>query len=101
MIENSRVYYVNVTHGALANAPQLFDGIAEILTRGTTSLFSKSRPVVRGEEKVFRSPVLLDFDLSEQGVENTLLGLNMQEREEKVEQPVHVTVSNGDLYYAS
>ncbi|HEU4902173.1 MAG TPA: CHAT domain-containing protein, partial [Flavisolibacter sp.] len=101
LIEKDAVYYVNVTHGALASAPQIFDGIAEILATGVSRLLSKTRPVVRGEEKVFKAPDLRDFDLSEDGVEKTILGLESQEQDIIVELPLNVSVKNGDLSFAS
>ncbi len=101
MIENDSVYYVNVSHGALSNEPGLFKGIEEILATGATTQFSKNRPVVRGTEKLFKTPVLDDHDLSPEAVENTLLGITPQETRVKRQQPLHVTVINGDLRYAS
>lgn len=101
MIENDTVYYVNVSHGALSNEPTLFKGIEEILETGVTTQFSKNRPVVRGTEKLFKTPVLDDHDLSPEAVENTLLGITPQETLLKPQQPLHVTVINGDLRYAS
>lgn len=101
MIEKDLVYYVNVTHGELANEPSLFKGISEILNLGSTRLFSKARPVVRGEDKLFRSPQTDDFDLTREGVENTLLGLTGESSEKAVEAPLRVSIAKGDLLYAS
>lgn len=101
MIENNTVYYVNVSHGALANEPSLFRGIEDILERGNTSLFTKIRPVVRGTEKLFKTPVVDDHDLSPEAVENALLGLTPVEEQFVPETPLKITVSNGDLRYAS
>ncbi|RYZ97403.1 MAG: CHAT domain-containing protein, partial [Moraxellaceae bacterium] len=101
MIENNSVYYVNVSHGALANEPGMFRGIEEILERGETSLFTKTRPVVRGTEKLFKTPIIDDHDLSPEAVENTLLGLSPVEDQFVAETPLKITVSNGDLRYAS
>lgn len=102
MLANDTVYYAPVSHGALANEPSLFKGIAELLEKGSTGLLSKKRPVVRGEEKIFRTPEVHDFDLSAESVENTLLGLNGgMPAVEASEMPIRVKVSNGDLLYAS
>jgi CHAT domain-containing protein/pimeloyl-ACP methyl ester carboxylesterase len=95
------VYYVPVSHGALANKPELFNGIAELLSQGSTLLFSNNRPVVRGEERLFRMPDTEVYDTSPDAFENTILGLT-EEKEQKTSQlPIKVTVSNGDLRYAS
>ena len=101
MIDSGTVYYVNHSHGALSNAPPIFSGIKEILIKGQTSLLSKNRPVVRGEQKEFRKPETSDFDLSPEGVENTLLGISESSETISSELPVEVNVSHGDLKYAS
>jgi len=100
MIGNNSVYYVDVTHGSLANEPDMFKGIREILATGSTNLFSKTRPSVRGEEKIFRSPEYRDFDLSLAGIENTLLGLGTKTTLQVSEPPIRVSISQGDLFYA-
>lgn len=101
MIEQNSVYYVDVTHGALACEPSLFKGIAEILEKGSTSLFKRTRPVVRGNEKDFVTPEVHDFDLSPEGVENSILGLGAEVREVAGELPIRVSVTNGDLRFSS
>ena len=102
MIENDSVYYVDVSHGALANAPSIFSGISDILNNGRTNLLSRKRPVVRSTEKVFRSPVQEDFDLTEEGVMKTILGLEEPEESPvKQDLPLQVFVTNGDLRYAT
>ncbi len=101
MVESNVVYYVNVTHGALANEPSLFTGITDILSKGSTNVFSKSRPAVRGEEKLFRSPEYHDFDLSAEGIENTILGLDQEERITVSETPLSASITQGDLRFAS
>lgn len=100
MIGNNSVYYVDVTHGSLANEPDMFKGIGEILTAGSTNLFRKKRPSVRGIEKLFRSPEYRDFDLSLAGIENTLLGLGAKTTLLVSEPPIKVSISQGDLFYS-
>ena len=102
MIGSDSVYYTNVSHGALANDPGLFKGISEILSSGTTNLLSKTRPTVRAIEKIFRAPKQESFDLSPEGIEKTILGLDGQESSLPEEQrTINVSISNGDLHYAS
>ncbi|MDQ3845903.1 MAG: hypothetical protein M3342_18115, partial [Bacteroidota bacterium] len=102
MIDNNAVYYVNVTHGALANDPRIFQGIAEILANGHTNLLSKTRPVVRSTEKLFRTPEQQDFDITPEGVEKTILNLDTEEQPLSItEAPIRVSVSHGDLRYAT
>ncbi|WP_295119501.1 CHAT domain-containing protein [uncultured Chitinophaga sp.] len=102
MIEQDLVYYVNVTHGGLSCDKSLFKGIDDILENGFTNLMSKKRPVVRAAEKLFRSPDLYDFDLSEDGMISTIMGVETSgPTEEVIVQPVEVSVSKGDLRYAS
>jgi hypothetical protein len=100
MIENNGVYYVDVTHGSLANEPDMFSGIKEILATGYTNLFSKTRPSVRGEEKLFISPDYRDFDLSLAGIENSILGLSSKTKLQVSEPPMRIAISQGDLSFA-
>ena len=101
MIENNAVYYADVSHGALSNDPDLFKAISDILINGSTTLLKKTRPVIRGAELVFRTPQVNDFDLSPEGIENTILGLGGEKISEAGEMPIRVSISNGDLRYSS
>jgi hypothetical protein len=76
MVDNSSVYYTDVTHGALANEPMLFKAIDEILAYGSTLLLKKTRPVIRAIEESFKTPEATDFDLTAEGIEKTILGLD-------------------------
>jgi hypothetical protein len=101
MIDAKTVYYVNATHGALANEPSIFPGIGEILQKGKTSLLTRTQPSIRGEEKLFRMPDVYNFDLSEKGIENAVFGIT-ESNEQLVSQiPLSVSVSHGDLAYAT
>ncbi len=95
------VYYTNVTHGVLASEPDIFNGIEEILSTGKTRLLSNSKPILRGEEKIFRAEPEIDFDLSPEGLEKTILGIGEVRNPVSTRIPVSVSVSNGDLRYAS
>ncbi|MBS1663633.1 MAG: CHAT domain-containing protein [Bacteroidetes bacterium] len=101
LIEKNAVYYVNHSHGDLANSPDMFSGIKEILERGKTTLFTNIRPLVRGDQRVFRKPQTADFDLSEDGVNKTLMGLSDEKPIESSQLPVRVSIAHGDLKYAS
>ena len=101
MIENNSVYYSDASHGALSNDPSLFKSIDEILEHGSTLLLKKTKPVIRGAELQFRTPAVNDFDISAEGVENTILGLGEEKVTEAGEMPIRVSISNGDLKYSS
>lgn len=101
MIAKDAVYYVNVTHGALANERTIFNGIADILANGATRLLSKVRPAVRGDEKIFPAMPGTDFDVTPVGVENTILGITGTTMTEQGEVPLNVSISQGDLTYAA
>ena len=101
LIEAGAVYYVDVSHGALANESDIFEGIEQILEKGTTNLLSKTRPVVRGEEQVFRMPEVFNFDFSEKGIENAVFGITEKSEPSVSQVPISISVSNGDLAYAS
>jgi len=101
LIEKDQVYYVNTTHGSLANDTSLFKGIGELLQGGSTRIFSRIRPSVRGEEKLFRSPQPDDFDLTRSGVERTILSLGDEEEGKQERGAIKISIAKGDLLYAS
>jgi hypothetical protein len=99
---DNKVYYVNVSHGALSNDATLFSGIAEIISTGSTNQFSKTRPSVRSTEKLFKTPVPEDQDLSPEAVQDTILGMSSAPAVvERYTRKLQVTIGNGDLSYAS
>ncbi|MGC3944722.1 MAG: CHAT domain-containing protein [Chryseolinea sp.] len=101
MIKSDSVYYVDVTHGSLANEPNIFEGISDLLVRGTTNLLSRTRPLVRGDQKLFRTPELIDFDLTPEGVQNSILGVRTKDQSKTAQHVLKLSVCNGDLKYAT
>lgn len=99
-IMKDTVYYVDISHGELACHPNMFRGIKEILATGTTNLFSDKRPMVRGEEKFFKSPDYRDFDLSEAGIDFSVLGIGGNVEPQMEQPPISISISHGDLLYA-
>lgn len=98
------LYFVDVSHGALANNSDLFKGISEILANGKTDLFSKDKPSVstRAGSKIFDTPLEEVYDTDEISSENVLLGIKPKRKtEQKGKIPLKVSVSNGDLFYSS
>ena len=100
LLKANAVYYSQVTHGALANEPELFNAIEEILVTGQTKLLRNTKPLLRGEEKIFRAEPDIDFDLSQNGLEKTIFGLPDEIEPVGSQIPVTVSVSNGDLRYS-
>jgi CHAT domain-containing protein/pimeloyl-ACP methyl ester carboxylesterase len=100
MIASNTVYYANVTHGGLSCAASLFGPISDILSKGTTHMLVRSRPQLRAAELGFIAPPSEDFDISPQGLENTLLGLGREATAIPGALPLKVSVSNGDLRFA-
>jgi CHAT domain-containing protein len=100
MAEKNRVYFVNVTHGELACNQDMFKGIKEILVNGSTNIFSSARPSVRGDEILFKTPEFRDFDLSEAGIDLSVLGVGGPKEPQMVQPPINVSISHGDLFYS-
>jgi len=98
--DKDAVYYVPVSHGELANNHDMFKGIKEILQNGETNLFSKNQPLVRGEEMSFVSPDYRDFDLSEAGVNLSVLGIGGDHEPQMEMPPISVSIAHGNLFYA-
>ncbi|MVT07941.1 CHAT domain-containing protein [Chitinophaga tropicalis] len=101
MSGTNAVYFTNVSHGSLANDDSLFKGITEILEQGSTNLLGRNRPAERGEVRSFILSKEETFDLSPSGIEMTLLGIDGSEKLKTGELPINVTVSQGDLKYAT
>jgi CHAT domain-containing protein len=101
LLDEKRVYYTDITHGDLANAPKLFNGIEEILSLGSTLKISQQRPVFRDAEVRFQVQEHFDFDLSESGLVNTIMGTGTEKEVAPSRMPLNVTVSHGDLSYAT
>jgi len=101
MKDENKVYYSRVSHGALANAPELFDAIDEVLVRGATQLLSQDPPRTRGEIREFRTEPDTDFDISQAGLEQTLFGVESDAGFDVSKVPLSITITNGDLRYST
>jgi hypothetical protein len=100
--ENNRVYYTMVGHGDLANDKSLFGGIREILKTGQTSLLSKTPPISRGESDVFDMPEQLVEDMTQENLENVMMGATLVNKVSKeTTSPLQIELKCGDLRYAS
>lgn len=103
------VYYASVSHGALACDNSMFDGIEEILENGSTERFSKRKPDTSDRSQTStnkkRQATLqvenFNFDFSERGISNTLLGISRKDERAATKVPLKINVSNGDLAYSS
>ncbi|GAA4470403.1 hypothetical protein GCM10023189_58930 [Nibrella saemangeumensis] len=95
------VYYSDVPHGELANDSKLFGAIADLLSWGATRQLKRTRPTVRSIDKEFRAKTRMDFNLTPEGVEKTLLGLSSESPFTPGSVPITVSVSNGHLKYAA
>ena len=99
--KGSGLYFVDVSHGALANEPDIFKGISEILATGKTELLSKNKPAVRDINREFNAVEEEVYDTGEENMENVLLGIKTKPKiVEKGKMAVKVSVSNGDLFYS-
>jgi CHAT domain-containing protein/pimeloyl-ACP methyl ester carboxylesterase len=95
------VYFSDVSHGELANEKRLFKPIAEILSQGKTDILKNKRPALRDADVEFVAKPSFNFDLSEAGVERSIMGLKVEEIDTQTILPISVSVSNGDLKYAA
>lgn len=97
----NHVYFSTVTHGELANEPKLFTAIEELLSNGNTERLSRSKPVFRDGVTVVKAPEYTDFDYTESGLIISLFGINNEKEITVNQNPITVSISNGDLSYAS
>jgi CHAT domain-containing protein len=100
ILRTKNYFYANATHGALSTESKLFAAIDEILIYGKTSKLQNGLPQIRGVEKDFTVEPNQVFDLSEENVENTLLGLGQTGERWMNDLPIQVTVTHGNLVYA-
>ncbi len=101
LFNTDQLYFVNVSHGGLANNADIFNGISEILKTGKTELLSKNRPVLRGVQSIFNTVEEEIYDTDEVSMENTILGIKEKKTAQKAGAvPLKVSVSNGDLFYS-
>ena len=101
ILHQQQLYYANVTHGGLSNQPSIFGAIEEILDSGRASSLTNQLPKLRSEGDTKLEPKLEEiFDLSEENVENVLLGITSVSPEDEGELPIKVTVSHGDLKFS-
>ncbi|WP_425639325.1 CHAT domain-containing protein [Algoriphagus yeomjeoni] len=98
--DKNQVYYANVTHGGLSKERNLFAAIEDLLIFGSTKRLQNSLPKTRGEEKDFAPSETEVFDISEENLMNTILGIEEVTEKWQEEKPILVSVSHGDLKYA-
>ncbi|MGB4845633.1 MAG: CHAT domain-containing protein [Ferruginibacter sp.] len=98
---DNSLYYVDVSHGGLANDPDIFNGIAEILRIGKTESLPKTKPLSRAVTGEFDTVEEEVYDSNEAGLEQSLMGIKAKPAiEKKGKVPLKVSVSNGDLFYS-
>lgn len=101
LLDKGRVYYTEVTHANLANEPNMFAGLKEILLMGETKLLSRNRPVIRGAEKKQKASTPETFDVSPEGTFNSIFGITTRVDKKVSQIPIKMNVSHGDLRYSS
>lgn len=97
------LYYTNATHGGLTTQKYLFQGIKDLLDKGTTEAAEFSRnplPVQSAGRSIAKE--VYNFEINERAIESNLLGLGLDAFAEKTNTPIlKVSVSKGDMLYAS
>jgi hypothetical protein len=100
MSDGNRVYYATVPHGELANDPTLFGAITDLLASGLTTQLKRTPPAVRSLDKLFAARTIYNFDLSQPGIERSLMGLGTDSPFTAGESPLRISAINGDFKYA-
>ncbi|MCB9309783.1 MAG: CHAT domain-containing protein [Lewinellaceae bacterium] len=99
----NHVYYVNASHGQLANDKKFFPGILSILNTGTTYLSKDPETLSRNTlhnpyTQIYRSPI--EFTNNAEELENSLFDADPIDYENSTLDKINVCISNGDLKYA-
>ncbi|MGB5943461.1 MAG: CHAT domain-containing protein [Leeuwenhoekiella sp.] len=101
-LPKDHLYYTEISHGALANAPEIFDGITDILQNGKTLKLSQNPPTTREVAKITEihsapEPV---YDVDRVG--ELLFGIEPKLGDEAISTPpINVSVVNADLRVGS
>ena len=92
-------YYVPALHGDLANFPDAFEGIAELLDRGATSRLSAEQPLLRDlvPESVASDDEPHPFPVPEELIASALGAARPRKKLAKTIPPLKVSVAHGDL----
>jgi tetratricopeptide (TPR) repeat protein len=98
-----QTYYVESEHGDLANAPEHFDGLLDLLNAGATTKLSQAPPVRRGVSVVpFELPeVRLEMYPSEEDLIASALGSARVKKKRQPSRKITVTMVHGNLSHAS
>ncbi|MFZ1745116.1 MAG: CHAT domain-containing protein, partial [Nitrospirales bacterium] len=98
-----QTYYMDSEHGDLANAPEAFDGLLDLLNVGATTKLSQVPPVRRGVSVVpFELPeVRLEMYPSEEDLIASALGSTRVKKKRQPTRKISVTMVHGNLSCAS
>ncbi len=97
LAQRNAVYYCNTEHGELANDPDIFGAITELLQTGSTNLLNKTAPVSRGTSKLKDNPKYELVPVDAGNIEKVVLGIKEKEKAVSTAAPLKITMSNGDL----
>ncbi|MBK8567808.1 MAG: CHAT domain-containing protein [Saprospiraceae bacterium] len=106
--ENYRqnLYFVETAHGELANDPKNFQGILELLQKGSTNFLSNDEPILRGAQEEVVLPATEPLPNTSEGLLRAVLGLKTAANypDQQAELPdtnITVTITSGHLKYAT
>ncbi|WP_372756201.1 CHAT domain-containing protein [Mariniflexile sp.] len=99
LLGSNHLFYSQTSHGDLANDPEIFQGISEILSTGSTNALSTQKPASRGGEvisEVYEAP---EPAYNSDAVLNAIFDIKKQEKAKN--SYFNVKVIHGDLRVAS
>ncbi|TXD83284.1 CHAT domain-containing protein [Subsaximicrobium wynnwilliamsii] len=96
---SKNLYYANTSHGDLANETYIFEGIADIITSGSTLKLSANSPASRSGEIISEVHEYAEPLGNKTAVLDAIF--NVEQPTEPVAELITVTVVNGDLKVAS
>ncbi len=99
LLNTNRIYYTQTSHGDLSNEPEIFQGISDILSTGSTNALSTQKPITRGGEiisEIYEAPEPV-YDSN--AVINAIFDIKEQKKTEST--TFNVRVIHGDLRVAS
>ncbi|MEO1259249.1 MAG: CHAT domain-containing protein [Bacteroidota bacterium] len=104
LVDTNRVYYMETTHGELANDDDHFPGILELLSKGRTDQLPDHPSSYRSSEDTFELPDNYVFSNDRETQLRQLLQFSVEPKYERKTSsqpsPLKVTFKNGDLKFA-
>ncbi|MBK9256730.1 MAG: CHAT domain-containing protein [Saprospiraceae bacterium] len=99
-MNKKNIYYCNTIHGNLANDPEIFRAITDILENGTTFRLPQEPPAVRSSDILYEKTEYDFFDSDYDSVfDNLMNDSDKVKADVQYQHSINVSILNGDLKF--